>query len=180
MQLSSLTDEQLVDHVRTKNRETFSYLIRRYEQKLRRYATYLVNDEELAHDAVQQSFIKAFINLNSFDSKKKFSSWLYRIVHNEAMSLVRKHKIHQTLETVFAVAADQNIEDDFVKQELTSNLHDCVSQIPMMYKEPLTLFYLENKSYEEISDILHIPVGTVGTRINRAKKMVKAVCQKKQ
>lgn len=179
MQLSSLTDEQLVDHIRLKNQSDYFHLIRRYEGKLRRYATYLLNDEDLAGDAVQQSFIKSYVNLHSFDSKKKFSSWIYRITHNEAMSLARKQKNHQSLDTAVTVASKQNVEDEFIKQELENRLHECLSQIPLMYKEPLTLFYLEQKSYEEISDILHIPTGTVGTRINRAKKMVKKICQKK-
>ena len=72
-----------------------------------------------------------------------------------------------------------DIEDDFIKAELIKHAHHCLDQMPIIYKEPLSLFYLEEKSYGEISDILRIPVGTVGTRVNRAKGIMKKLCQKK-
>jgi RNA polymerase sigma-70 factor (ECF subfamily) len=71
-----------------------------------------------------------------------------------------------------------NVEDEFIKSELVSQAHNCLARMPVLYKEPLSLFYLEEKSYEEISDILRIPIGTVGTRVNRAKGMMKKLCQK--
>ncbi len=176
---SKLTDEELVEVVRTSDQEVYAFLIKRYQAKLLRYASYLLDDENLAADAVQEAFIKAYINLNSFDLKKKFSSWLYRIVHNQAMTLVSKHKQHHPLDSAFEVASEVNLEDDLIKKELVRRTHACLEQMPLLYRGPLTLFYLEDKSYEEISDILRLPLGTVGTRINRAKLMVKKICQKK-
>jgi len=81
----------LVNKIRTSDRELFAELVNRYEEKLLRYATYLLHDEQKASDVVQDSLIKAYINLNGFDTKKKFSSWIYRIVHNETMNSVKKY-----------------------------------------------------------------------------------------
>jgi RNA polymerase sigma-70 factor (ECF subfamily) len=180
LNLSKLTDEEIVKIVRSKDQEAYAFLIKRYEKKLTRYASYLINDENMATDAVQESFIKAYINLNSFNLKKKFSSWIYRIVHNQALTIVGKNRQHQSIENASEIESETNLEDDLIKKELVKHAHDCLEQMPILYKEPLSLFYLEEKTYEEIGDILRISIGTVGTRINRAKIMVKKICQKKQ
>ncbi len=176
--LTKLSDEQLVQLVCNQDQNLYAELIRRYEKKLFRYAAYLVGDEQLASDTVQEGFIKAYINLNSFNSKLKFSSWLYRIVHNQAITMIGKHKTHQPIDSAFEIESEINLEDDLITKELHNNLHHCIEQMPLLYKEPLVLFFLEEKNYEEISDILHVPIGTVGTRINRAKTLVKKICQK--
>ena len=179
-ELKNLSDEQIVKNVRTKDKNLYAEIIHRYEKKLLRYALYLVNDEQLAADAVQEGFIKAYVNLHSFNAKMKFSSWLYRIVHNQAINLIHKNKQHVSIEEGLEIDSEINLEDDLIKKELKTHLHDCINQMPILYKEPLTLYFLEEKSYEEISDILRLPIGTVGTRINRAKHLVKKLCQKKQ
>ncbi len=173
-----LSDEKIVEAIRKKDKELFVHIIKRYQDKLMRYANYLVGDDHKASDVVQESFIKTYINLNGFDTKKKFSSYIYRIVHNEAMNLIHKQKKQVSLNENKDFDSGIDIEDDFVKKGLTSRTHNCLSQMPVIYKEPLSLFYLEEKSYEEISDILRIPMGTVGTRINRAKVIMKKICQR--
>ena len=177
--LKNLSDEKIVEIVRTKDKNFYAEIIRRYEKKLLRYALYLFNDEQLAADAVQEALIKAYVNLHSFDVKKKFSSWLYRIVHNQAINLIRKNKQHSWIEENSELDSGIDLEDDLIKKELKAHLHNCINQMPILYKEPLTLYFLEEKSYEEISDILRLPIGTVGTRIKRAKNLVKKLCQKK-
>lgn len=143
-----------------------------------RYASHLTGEENNAEDIVQEALIKAYTNLNGFDTKKKFSSWIYRIVHNEAMNLFNKHKRQVPLYEEVDFDSGINIEDDYIKKELTDHAGNCLNQMVPIYREPLALFYLEEKSYEEISDILRIPVGTVGTRINRAKIIMNKICQK--
>ena len=71
----------------------------------------------------------------------------------------------------------KNLEVDLTKKEIQEKVNKCISKISIMYSEPLALYYIEEKSYEEISDILRLPVGTVGTRINRAKVIMKKICQ---
>ncbi len=175
--LKKLTDEELVEYIRTKDQESYLEIVLRYQEKLTRYAKYLVQDEHKSEDVVQNSFIKAFINLNSFNIKKKFSTWIYRITHNEAINEIVKHKNEIPMFEDMDFQSNEDIEIDFFKGELKEKIQDCLSKLPVLYSEPLSLFFLEEKSYEEISDILRLPVGTVGTRINRAKILMKKICQ---
>lgn len=174
-----LTDEEIIEKIRSEDRELYVVIIKRYQEKLLRYSKNLIKDESKATDVVQDSFIKAFINLNGFDIKKKFSSWIYRIVHNEAMNILKKSQRETSLPENFDTSSDENIQDNFEQKEIVSEVEKCLEEIPVMYSEPLSLFYIEEKSYEEISDILRIPMGTVATRINRAKKLMKNICQKR-
>ena len=137
----------------------------------------------MAEDIVQNSFIKAYRNLYSFNTKKRFSSWIYRIVHNEAINQIKKQKKIISLddnkfllETLFT---NEDIQLDFEKKEISENIQKCLNKLPIKYSEPLILFFLEEKSYTEISDILRIPVNTVGTRIKRGKIYLKKICEKK-
>jgi len=176
--LSTLSDEDVVVIVRTKDKDVYAEIIKRYQTKLMRYAGYIMGDEHKGADVVQEGFIKAYVNLNGFDTKKKFGSWIYRIVHNEAMNMLGKHKRQVPMDVTLEFDSGINLEDEFIKNELVSHAHHCLEQMPILYKEPLSLYYLEEKSYEEISDILRIPIGTVGTRINRARGIMKKLCQK--
>jgi RNA polymerase sigma-70 factor (ECF subfamily) len=176
--IAGLSDEKLVEIVTRQDKDLYAHIIKRYQERLLRYAVYLVKDESDAADVVQDTFIKAYIYLKSFNTKKKFSSWIYRIVHNEAINLVNKQKKHVPIMDNVDFDSGINLEEDMISRELKSHTEYCLKRIPVLYSEPLTLFFLEEKSYEEISDILRIPIGTVGTRINRAKIMLQKICQK--
>jgi len=175
---NNFSDEEVVEKIRSVDQELFSIIIERYQHKLMRYATHLVHDEDVALDIVQNSFIKAFVNLHGFDSKKKFSSWIYRIVHNEAMNSIKKYKKEIHMPEGFDFASDEDISRDFEQRENSSKVEKCLKKMPTLYSEPLSLYYLDEKTYEEISDILRIPMGTVATRISRAKIAMKHICQK--
>lgn len=173
-----LTDEEIVEKVRSDDPDLYAIIIDRYKNKLLRYAMSLVHDEDKANHVVQDSLAKAYINLNGFNTKKKFSSWVYRIVHNEAMNVLKKYKHEVPMPEDFDFKSDEDIEKDFEQKEISAQVEKCLNSIPIMYAEPLSLYYLDDKSYEEISDILRIPMGTVATRISRAKKIMKNICQK--
>lgn len=174
----SVSDEELVETIRSHDKNLFVHILNRYQKKLMRYVRYLIHDDDKTADIVQQSFIKAFINLHGFDTKKKFSSWIYRITHNEALNAVKKSKNEVRLSPEFDVPSNQDLEIEFDTKEIINQAHGCLDLMPVLYSEPLALHFLDDKSYEEISDILHIPMGTVATRINRAKLLMKTICQK--
>lgn len=178
IEYEKLSDEQLVEKVRSADQELYALLVKRYENKLLRYATSLVKDEDRASDIIQESFIKAFINLKGFNTNKSFSSWIYRIVHNEAINTIKKYQKEVKLPENIDFKSNENIEEEFDKKEIVKKVQQCLKEIPIIYVEPITLFYIEEKSYEEISDILRLPMGTVATRINRAKKILRNLCQK--
>jgi len=173
-----LTDEEIVEKVRLENQEFYGYLMGRYQSKLLRYANNLVRDEHRAKDIVQEAFIKAFINLNSFNPKKKFSSWIYRIVHNEALNVLKKYHKELPMLPDFDFESTEDLEKDFSQKEIVQMVEKCLAKIPLSYSEPLVLYYIEEKTYEEIGDILKLPGGTVATRISRAKVLMQKICQK--
>lgn len=177
--ISSLSDEELVSLVRSKNQELYKEIVIRYQNKLIRYANGIINERSLSEDVVQEAFIKAYINLKSFNIKKKFSSWIYRIIHNEAINAIKKTKREISLDEnewlKNSMKDKTDVEEEYSKKELSKFLRNNINKLPVKYKPPLVLYFFEEKSYEEISDVLRIPTGTVGTRINRGKKLLSAI-----
>ncbi len=156
----------------------FSCLYERYEPRLLQYIKRItsLSDPE-AEDVLQEAFINIWRNLNAYDSRLKFSSWIYRIVHNQAISAVRKNasfgKDRRTEwnDALLAAIADDTLPEPATEaDEVLSRLGECLHTLPAAYREVLLLRYMEQMSYEEISDVLKMPEGTVATRINRAKK----------
>lgn len=161
--------------------EYFSCLYDRYEAQLLRYVKRMgaLTDEE-AEDVLQEAFLKIWKNLNAFDPALKLSSWLYRIVHNQAVSSLRKKKSFgkdQKEEFDDKRFADIPDESPEAMEEADRHIHKILDELPLKYKEVLVLKFLENMSYEEISDVLKIPEGTVATRINRAKKAFREIAE---
>lgn len=175
---STYSDEEIIEKVRSEDQELYAVIIERYQTKLLRYATNLTQDEHNAADIVQEAFIKAFINLRGFDTKKKFSSWVYRIVHNEAINIAKKYQRETPILENVDFKSEENIELNFEKQEIIEKVEKCFAKMPLIYAEPLRLYYIDEKSYEEIGDILRLAMGTVSTRIRRAKILIKHICQK--
>jgi RNA polymerase sigma-70 factor, ECF subfamily len=174
-----MTDEALAVYVRTTDQEAYRELVARYEDRLRRYAFHLCRDDMRAADIVQEAFLKAFVNLQGFDSQKRFSTWIYRIVHNEAVNLLGKQAREVALPEGFDLASEEDIAAGTEQEELRSQVADCLAELPIIYAEPLALSALDGRSYEEISDILRLPMGTVATRIRRAKLLMHTLCQTK-
>lgn len=173
------TDEDVAQYIQVKDKEAYFVIVERYQNKLMRYVNSIVKDDAKAADTVQETFIKAFINLRSFDNKKKFSSWIYRIAHNEALNAIKKNHKEVYFDDDFDFPSEENITDNFEKNEITAKVESCINQMSLLYSEPLVLYAMEEKSYTEISDILRIPINTVATRISRAKLLMKNICNKK-
>ena len=170
------TDEEIAYIAQNDDAEAYSELVERYQTKLARYVNYLAQNEQIADDVVQEALIKGFVNLQSFKIEKKFSSWIYRITHNEAINHVKRQRKSVSLETIGDIFnSPSNTEFEYEKEEAASILKQYLNEMSAKYAEALILYYLEDKSYEEISDILRMPIGTVGTRINRGKKLLKEI-----
>ncbi|MDD2680953.1 MAG: RNA polymerase sigma factor [Patescibacteria group bacterium] len=163
------------------DQDKFSYIINRYQEKLARYLRRLgVSNEEDVKDLLQDIFLKVYLNLNEFDQDLKFSSWIYRIAHNQAISNYRKKQVRPEIHAFpidninFDILADDialdEISDKHLRQELISR---GLEKISIKHREILILKFFEDKSYQEISDILKKPSGTVASLLNRAKKSLK-------
>lgn len=181
------TDEQLVQ-LALKNTDYYECIISRYEAKLTHYIRRITNvDKETAEDILQEVFLKIYKNLRDFDDTFKFSSWIYRITHNEAISHFRKQKARPELvdnesnddiDILSTLPADINLRDDYIKKELSNKVREVIAVLPEKYRNALILRYMEDKSYEEIADIMQKPAGTVATLINRAKSEFKKLAEK--
>ena len=130
VKISKLSDEQLVGYIREKDKEAYVEIINRYKDRLMRYAAYLTGDNDNASDAVQEAFIKAYINLNGFNTKKKFSSWIYRIVHNEAMNLLRKDNKELPMFKDVDFESGVNLEEELTSLKLLNSVPYAV-RVPM-------------------------------------------------
>jgi len=176
------TDNELVI-LALENPDHFSCLTRRYESKLLHYImriSRLGRDE--AGDILQDVFVKTYYNLNGFDVSLKFSSWIYRIAHNQTVSEIRKKVARPSVsfekedidrfEDAFDLVEsfDQGIDKELINQALSS--------LDQHYREVLILRFLDEKDYVEIADILKKPVSTVGNLILRGKKLFKVEYEK--
>jgi RNA polymerase sigma-70 factor, ECF subfamily len=177
------TDEKLVA-LALEDVDWFGLLVERYEEKLKRYIMRISSFcPETVEEILQDVFLKTWKNLNGFSGNVKFSSWIYRIAHNETISAFRKAKSRGYDQQV---ELDENLflpdKTDFVKEfdrELTARkIQKILGQLPEKYREVLILKFLEDQSYEEIADILHCPMGTVATLMSRAKKQFRAQSEK--
>ena len=184
----STTDEQLaIASLKDKNK--FAQLVQRYEQKLSRYIRRLTNlNTQCVEDVLQEAFIKIYKNLNNFDPTLSFSSWAYRITHNEALNYIRKHKNKEiapletddkdTVSLIDLLESDTNIEAEVAQKEIAEKIRLVIKKLPKKYRDVIILYYLEQKDYLEISDILKKPMGTIATLLNRAKSKFKTLALK--
>jgi RNA polymerase sigma-70 factor (ECF subfamily) len=180
---SGLSDNEIITKSLV-NIEYFACLYQRFEKRLLRYIIKISHASfQEAKDILQESFIKVYLNLNEFDTSLKLSSWLYRIVHNETISYCRKKKSFGKSNTinindiVFS-SYENEIYDELAETEKQILTDQILHSLPLKYKEVLVLKFLEKMSYEEISDVLKIPEGTVAVRINRAKNLFKKLAVK--
>jgi len=174
------TDEELVV-LTLKDKENYQYLIQRYKDKLMRYVVRLSGAKtEDAEDILQEVFIKVYQKLNDFDPSLKFSSWIYRITHNETIDHLRKSKtrpqvvgFESNLIIMDLLKADLDIIKDIDKKYFAENIEKIISGLGEKYRDVIILKYKEDKDYMEISDILKKPPGTVATLLKRAKAQLK-------
>lgn len=186
--LKEKSDSELVA-LAIKNPDHFGQLVERYEKKLFRYVRRLSGMEaESAEDVLQEAFIKIYTNLNDFDQDLSFSSWAYRITHNETINYLRKNTKIKTValendsegeaSLIEVLKSDIDIEADYSKQDLGERVRLAMQMLPKKYREVLILRYLQELDYKDISDVLKIPMGTVATLVNRAKSKFKDIAQK--
>lgn len=180
----SLTDQEVVE--KTLADVNFFYCIYdKYEQQLLRYICRLTRAGRAeAEDILQNAFIKIWKNLRAYNTDLKLSSWIYRIVHNETISAWRRLKSYgkdNTIDIEAGILANlsDDLDDSSSIEERNQVVREVLDELPLKYRSVLVLKFLEDLSYQEISDVLKIPEGTVATRINRAKKAFrKAVSSK--
>ena len=183
LQLQQKSDEELVS-LSLIDKEIFAYLIERYEAKLKRYVNRLASfSQEEVEDLLQEIFIKVYKSLNDFDQKLKFSSWIYRIAHNQVISRFRYHQARPQAvsfddDRAANLLSDSEIEVEVDQHLAGEELSRAMAELKPEQRDVLILRFFEGKSYDELSDILKKPSGTVASLIHVAKKELKRRLEK--
>ena len=176
--LLAASDNELLKRAK-KNPEVFGMLMERYEQPLSRYLMRLTGwGREEVSDILQETFIKVYRHLNEYDEDLKFSTWIYRITHNQAIDTLRSHNAKPLAASVLLedlasyVPAPQDLEAEFLKHDELAKIRQAILSLPLLYRDVLVLRFLEEKTYEEIVDIIKKPKGTIATLIRRGRALM--------
>jgi RNA polymerase sigma-70 factor, ECF subfamily len=182
-----LSDAELVTVIKKQAREAYRELFLRYHKKLFTFIFHLVGNKDETEDILQNVFSKTYKNIKNFDTSRKFSSWIYRIAHNEAVNFLKRKSKRYTVswddistskDKLDTATNDELPEDKWAHQEITREIDDALEKLSKKYQQILKLRYFQELSYEDISAMLGKPVNTVGTLINRAKKKLLEVVKK--
>ena len=179
--MPQMSDEEIALRVQAGESDRFAELVARYQAKLMRYAHKFLSDPDDAEDIVQDVFIKAYSNIQSFDTSRRFSPWIYRIAHNEFVNELKKKASRRIIpgfdiDTLLPhLQAPERADTTALAEDLRRTLETHLDQLDAKYREPLILYYLEEMDYKEISDILQIPISTVGVRLARARSQLQKV-----
>jgi len=177
-------DNVLIGWIKKGHPEIYDEIVIRYQKKLFSYVYRLVGNKEEAEDILQNVFVKAYRNIASFDVERKFSSWIYRIAHNEAINFLKRRNKRKFISWEDIVASKDKMEtkseerspiDLWIREESRLEVQMALNRLPEKYQKVLMLRYFSEKSYAQIGKIIKSPVNTVGTLINRAKKKLMAI-----
>lgn len=180
---SSKEDDKLVAAAVEGDEAAYAQLVDKYQRALFFHIAKLVKDREQIEDLVQEAFMKAFGNLKTYNTDYAFSTWLYRIATNHSIDYLRKRKL-QTLsidepqktkdgELEIQLPDESYITDrDIIRKQRKQIIHNSIENLPDKYREVIRMRHMEEKSYQEIADILDLPLGTVKAHIFRAREML--------
>jgi len=186
-----LMDEELVEMAQNGDRNAFTILVKRYQDRIYNLIYRYVGNVEDALDLTQETFIKAFVKLGEFRGNSKFYTWLYRIAVNACIDFRRRERISivhwddikpnefdrldmdESMNSVDVVGEDNNPEMHMLKSELKQIVREAISALPEHLRIVLILREYEDLSYEEIASIVGCRVGTVKSRLFQAREMLK-------
>jgi RNA polymerase sigma-70 factor, ECF subfamily len=185
---TTLTDQQVVELAREGRETAFRELIGRYQRPVFSLIYRLVRDREKAEDLAQDTFIKVLNALDRYDPSYKFSSWIFKIAHNTSLDHLRR-KEPETLSidgsphartaaeteasTLTPVSTGLTPEEYTSNQELGSEIDRAIALLRPEYRTAIVLCHVEGRAYEEIAEIMEIPLGTVKTYIHRGRNELK-------
>jgi RNA polymerase sigma-70 factor (ECF subfamily) len=180
----SLSDQDVIERAREGRESAFRELIRRYERPVFSLIYRLVRDRERAEDLSQDTFIKVLNALDRYDPAFKFSSWIFKIAHNTALDFLRR-KEPETLSidgsphasspgelessTLTPVSTHETPDDFASSREIGSHIERAIAKLRFEYRTAILLCHVEGRPYEEVAQIMDVPLGTVKTYIHRAR-----------
>ncbi|HWN45493.1 MAG TPA: sigma-70 family RNA polymerase sigma factor [Thermoanaerobaculia bacterium] len=181
------TDAQLVARALAGSQDAFRELVLRFERPVYSLIVRMVQDPGTAEDLAQETFVKAYRSLRTYDTSRKLSSWLFKIAHNTTIDHLRRH-VPDTVSLeapqdeegrggLAAILSDTSVEDPAAaaeRRDMARSLERAISRLRPEYREAVVLFYLEGATYQEICDVTGLPLGTVKTNLHRARKELAA------
>tara|TARA_R100001143_G_C3361331_1_gene136742 strand:+ start:37101 stop:37730 length:630 start_codon:yes stop_codon:yes gene_type:complete len=187
---SSLEDDKLVKSAINGDQDAFKALMNKYQKPLYYHIIKMVKNNEQVEDIIQESFVKAFSNLDSYNTNYAFSTWLYRITTNHTIDYLRKKKLQTTSidepirakdgEMQMQIVGNAETDRKIIRKERKKIVSDAIQNLPEKYREVIEMRHLEELSYQEISEQLDLPLGTVKAHIFRAREMLyKALIDRK-
>ena len=169
-------ENHLIQLVRKGDLSAWGELIQIHQDRLYNSIVRVVGHPDRARDVVQDAFIQAIEIISRFDGKSQFFTWLYRIAFNRAMSMYRKHKSEVSLEVARENAGDETMadaqdqpEDRVLQSELVEEVHQALEQLSAEHRAVIVLREIEGCEYEQMAEILEISLGTVRSRLHRAR-----------
>ena len=177
-------DQKLVEKAQRGDKKAFGMLVEKYQRRLNRLLSRMVRDQSEIEDIVQDSFIKAYRAINNFRGDSAFYTWLYRIGINTAKNhLVKLGKRPKAMNEVdieeienFEDAPDlrnhETPESTMMSSEIVASVNQTIEALPSELREAISLREMDGLSYEEISDLMNCPIGTVRSRIFRAREVI--------
>ncbi|WP_226683472.1 RNA polymerase sigma factor SigW [Sutcliffiella horikoshii] len=173
-----------IKQIKKGDQDAFAEIVELFKDKIYQLVYRMIGNSHEAEDIAQEAFIRAYININSFDVNRKFSTWLYRIATNLTIDRIRKKKPDYYLDAEVAgtegltmysqVAADIALPEEEVEtMELQGEIQRQILKLPDKYRSVIVLKYIDELSLIEISEILEVPVGTVKTRIHRGREALR-------
>jgi RNA polymerase sigma-70 factor (ECF subfamily) len=177
-------DQKLVEKAQRGDKKAFSMLVEKYQRRLNRLLSRMVRDQSEIEDIVQDSFIKAYRAINNFRGDSAFYTWLYRIGINTAKNhLVKLGKRPKAMNDVeieeienFEDAPDlrnyETPESSMMSSEIIAAVNQTIEALPNELKEAISLREMDGLSYDEIADLMNCPIGTVRSRIFRAREVI--------
>lgn len=180
--MGHVNERDIIEQVRTGNTRQYSLLVDRHKDQAFTLAVRLTGDNEEAEELVQDAFLRAFKNLDQFRGDAKFGTWFYRILYNLCMTKVtrRRGKPEQldvtdekALDNLLVDEDEPSIHERLEDEELQQMIAGEIERLPEKFRSVITLFYVQEMSYEEIVSVLGSPIGTVKTNLFRARALLR-------
>lgn len=190
MDYTALEDREVVSLACNGRERAFKELLTRYERPVFSLVYRMVRDRSLSEDLAQETFIRAFNAIDGYDPRYKFSSWIFKIANNLTIDHLRKRKLDTisldgspdatsdeeiSRTRVTAVSSNETPDMYVENRELGNQIEDAIAKLRPEYRTAVLLRHVEGHSYDEVADIMELPLGTVKTYLHRARSELKQI-----
>lgn len=172
----SMSDLELVNQSKNGDTEAFSELVRRHQHVVFNVAYRFMRESSLAEDMAQEAFLKAYRLLKGFRGDCSFSTWMYRVTCSVCLTELNRRKRRNEVEQELQHHVETS-EEPAESPDMPEMIRRCVRRLPDRYVQIITLYYLKGVSYEEIAQVMNIPMGTLKTWMFRARKQLRGVVE---